>query len=1333
MEKGTLRVGSLCLVLALCAGTPLVAQEISPSDLSDAPPGFADLFDQALADLNAGRPAEAERGFLAALELSPRFGDCARLLAIIHARQGRDQEALEWLERLPEWGFTNLAYVTSNVSFRRLRDEPRFDAVLEAMGRLEHETEQARIGSLAAVRTRRRELDQLDALENDGPVLWRDGHSHNVFGVRFHPDGSRLLSWGEDGCVRLWDAHTREHLARLGRHEPFGLSAAFSRDGERVLVHDRLAARASLWDGRTGDFICWLAEDRPTLQLADARWSPAGDRVVVALRGGGIEWFDLDGFDLELPRIETRGTASIDLGPRGERLLVVDDEGVVRLFDARTAGLLGVLPETRTPVRKACFAGGGSVILGQGFGHALQVWQVDSDPGRSSLRAFPGHALGVHPELVSPDGTTLVTNLTHNALRVVDLGGVDPDRELPHPMRAFDARFSPVGDRFLTLSQDGNVRLFEAASGELLATVGPHDPLRLARFSPDGSRFATAESTFQVRLYSGRTGEPLPLSGHSTGSISDLVFGPDGDRLVSTSYNGHLSHWGGESAERNRAFQSNAMFSVIRSSGFDEVLSGGALPLAVTTPIPVQVWSPESGALIRTVPASPGWVIASPSDSTDDLYVWQLSLKTYPLGSLRRVAVEGRTGWTRTIPGYLIRAVESSAGDRLFVLVFAPDLGGAALFLLDALDGSTIWSSGAYHGSRDLLDPYLPGFSPDGTQVVSPGAGGELYWWDERLGAEPMVLPGHASRVTHALFSSDGSRLITCDQVGEALVWDVPERKILRRLQGSDARIFRVALGRGDTLVATAGDDGMVRVYEVETGAGIGLLECGPFETLKAIRIHPDGRRVIAGGTSGAIRIFDLETGSLAHTLVGHVGAIRQLVIHEPGDRLLSSSEDQSARIWDLDAGRLLLTRVRYGGEDWLAFAPSGHYIGTPAAADAARVVVETSNARTTYPLSSYASLLYDPEKVEASLGGETLRRPRLPAAPELTVRSPRSGPVADRSFVLDLTISDRSGIASVSVSQDGVALSAEAVETALTRDESGRAAELRLALAVPERQRNTRIDVRAENRRGILSRRETLDLTYRPVERTLYVLALGVADYTDDTLDLGSATKDVDDLVARLVQEKAGLYSDVRVRVLRDDEVTKGNILRGREEFLFDARAEDTILVYVAGHGIHSRSGEYYFLTPDATEENPYDDGIERSRLESLVTWDKLRAGRRILILDTCHSGRTYGGERRGRAIAAAYQQDEVDARLGTGLYILAASSEGGMAEEGSGNGVFTRALLEGLAGGADQNGDGLVDIEELRSFASDRVFEETNGRQRPTAPRIEGGEAFPLARVPE
>jgi uncharacterized caspase-like protein len=86
------------------------------------------------------------------------------------------------------------------------------------------------------------------------------------------------------------------------------------------------------------------------------------------------------------------------------------------------------------------------------------------------------------------------------------------------------------------------------------------------------------------------------------------------------------------------------------------------------------------------------------------------------------------------------------------------------------------------------------------------------------------------------------------------------------------------------------------------------------------------------------------------------------------------------------------------------------------------------------------------------------------------------------------------------------------------------------------------------------------------------------------------------------------------------------GALHEARETFLLRARDEDTIVVLVAGHGVLSELGDYWFLTPAATPARPY-AGVPRRDLEALVTWQRLHARRRIMFLDTCHAGATVGG----------------------------------------------------------------------------------------------------------
>ncbi len=61
------------------------------------------------------------------------------------------------------------------------------------------------------------------------------GHEGPVSSAEFDHSGERVVSAGQDGTVRVWDADGGEALVILFRHEGSALAASFSRDGSRVV------------------------------------------------------------------------------------------------------------------------------------------------------------------------------------------------------------------------------------------------------------------------------------------------------------------------------------------------------------------------------------------------------------------------------------------------------------------------------------------------------------------------------------------------------------------------------------------------------------------------------------------------------------------------------------------------------------------------------------------------------------------------------------------------------------------------------------------------------------------------------------------------------------------------------------------------------------------------------------------------------------------------------------------------------------------------------------------------------------------------------------------
>ncbi len=359
----------------------------------------------------------------------------------------------------------------------------------------------------------------------------------------------------------------------------------------------------------------------------------------------------------------------------------------------------------------------------------------------------------------------------------------------------------------------------------------------------------------------------------------------------------------------------------------------------------------------------------------------------------------------------------------------------------------------------------------------------------------------------------------------------------------------------------------------------------------------------------------------------------------------------------------------------------------------------------------------------------------RKQVPPALTLWSPTSGslPASKTTFTVEGWLDDPAGLPDLHWRlDDGPWARLSDMEDGkrgnLRRPEQEGRWRFRFPLALAKTRGVTKLELRAVSTSGLEGTSQEIKLEYQAGSRNLYVLAFGVADYESDALDLQWPVKDAEDVAAAL-SGQSDLFDEVKVEVLRNAEVTSAELQRRLKSTLRQAGPDDTIVVFGAGHGIRDEDGEYWFLTADATPEDPY-SGVSRHVLERLVTWSQLKSNRRILLLDTCQSGRGAADEA-SRGASGLFSSRDMDAALagtGGGVYILAGSTEAGSALEAGGNGLFTAGILAALRGEGDTDGNGQVTVEELRAFVVQFVETKTDGRQRPTFPLIEGGEDFPL-----
>jgi WD40 repeat protein len=136
--------------------------------------------------------------------------------------------------------------------------------------------------------------------------------------------------------------------------------------------------------------------------------------------------------------------------------------------------------------------------------------------------------------------------------------------------------------------------------------------------------------------------------------------------------------------------------------------------------------------------------------------------------------------------------------------------------------------------------------SPDGRWLAA-GHLDELRLFDLEQDAEPVVLQGHSSTLSGAAFSPDGILLATVGDDRLLKLWHVDTGKEVFSIRGHRDRVNAVAFTPGGRTIATAGDDRQVKLWHTATGQPLGSLPLEP-EGIERIAFDTSGTRLAARG-----------------------------------------------------------------------------------------------------------------------------------------------------------------------------------------------------------------------------------------------------------------------------------------------------------------------------------------------------------------------------------------------------------------------------------------------------------------------------------------------------
>jgi len=1152
-------------------------------------------------------------------------------------------------------------------------------------------------------------------------LILSTGHTERINAAAFSPDGKHITTVSEDHTIKIWDLKSGFLVADLQAPDGEPKKILYSPDGTYFVILCK--GKIDIWDAATAEFVRQLSTP-DSLDIYNIRFGANSKNLLLTHLVGASQFLVYE--PTQLWNIETgamihdfKGASSSpgSISPDGKLHANCVEDDKINIWSLETGELIAEIEENANTV---CFSSDGKSLISYNFTD-IKIWDLKEN---SLLHSFALGELNVYMSL-SP-GKKFMAGGSAGYDKPVLIWDVESEKkiyEIKGLPGAVDSVVFNSEETILMVFTNKEISAWNTQTWKKIYSIIKPDGTEAVYLSPDKKRIILAGKKGEVRnAENGILLTQLAKGFDYPYSLSCAAYDNINSKVVSAFVDGFLLLWDINTGKNDYPLTgaTGGIYNITQSPDANYIIpltGSNKVTVLNTTTGRIAFKLNHIETVLNTKYSNDGKFIVSQSwDST--IKVWDA------LKAELKFSYKTKAGIKDVIFSSINKEIIIAEEHLISVFDFITNKKKIQYPFSDrTIEGIIINSD----------DTKIAVFTRDNKSALFPPK--NIIVINTKTGARLFSRNGHKELgISMANFSPNGQKLLLAKN-SNAEILDATTGKVLVPFELSEGITTAYFSTDGEKIITSAFYGGTIKVWSSQNGKLINELKGGT-NVIYSPRFDSKGTNLLAISDNAVVHTWNASSGNPICEYNEKAGKVDYAHFYDNDNRIMVMAGNNSLSFWKTDSCKKAFSLHALNQQDFLFKTPDNYYMCPPGAAKVLYYaskdlkvitfeqldvkynrpdkVMEATGCSDTLLIESYRKAYYKRLK---KLGIDTTSFKTGFTIPEADFenRNTTSYEQKNKQLTLQITGSSTENLDRINVWINEVPLYGQ------------KGINLRL--------KNKKImETSITDVNGIESYRQPLFVKYvsqKPTTAKTYFIGLGINRFSDSIHNLNWSVKDIRDLANKFASKGAVIDT------LFDEGVTIENVLQLKKKLLLTGE-EDKVIIAYSGHGLLSSDYDYFLSTYAVNFNQPQISGLPYEELENLL--DGIKARKKLLLIDACHSGEVDKEEMKNYSVAKdslekngvkgfiitqtdnnkigmknsfeMMQELFVNVGRGTGTTVISAAAGTQFALERGDlkNGVFTYCLLDAM------RGKNTLKISDLKKVVTEKVPQLTNGLQKPT-----------------